>query len=191
MINPYKKFNRLFNQVKNKNIEDPTAFALGTCDKDGQPQVRMVLLKKVTPTGFIFFTNIKSGKGKQFLNNNKLCMCFYWHSIDKQIRITGKGEIISEKESDDYFSSRPRESQIGAWASKQSSKIGSRIEFKKKVIFYTEKFKNQKVSRPKYWLGIKINPQIFEFWSQGKFRLHERELFFLRKKNWHTKLLSP
>ena len=190
-MDPFSKFKKYFNMAKNKKVEDPTAFALGTCDSAGKPHVRMVLLKKITEGGFIFFTNIGSGKGKQFLNNNNLAMCFYWHSIDKQVRITGRGKIISEKESDKYFSSRPRESQIGAWASKQSSKINSREDFIKKLNFYKKKFENKLVKRPAYWLGIKIIPKKFEFWSQENFRLHKRELYSLKEGKWKVNLLSP
>ena len=138
-----------------------------------------------------FFTNIKSNKGKQFLKNNNLAMCFYWESLKKQIRISGRGFIINENESDSYFSSRPRESQLGAWASKQSSVIQSRKVLINRFQKYEKKFKKMTVTRPSYWVGIKVVPKCFEFWKGNQFRLHEREVYYLKKKVWEKKILSP
>lgn len=191
MIDPYKKFEKWFELVKKKKLQDPTAFALGTSDRENQSYIRMVLLKKVDKDGFTFFTNLESQKGKQFKENKKLSMCFYWESINRQIRIFGNGNIISDEDSDDYFNSRPRGSQIGAWASKQSSEIKTRSFFLEKVKYFKKKFLNQSVPRPKYWVGIKIRPKEFEFWKQGKFRMHERELYYMKYKKWKSKLLSP
>ena len=191
MLNPYKKFNNWFNLVEKKKLQDPTVFSLATVDLNNQPHVRMVLLKKVLKDGFVFFTNLKSNKGKQFLKNNKLSMCFYWESINRQIRIVGKGKVIPESESDNYFQTRIRGSQIGAWASLQSSEIKSKIELKKKIKLLENKYKKKSIPRPKYWVGIKILPSEFEFWKQGKYRIHDRELFSLKNKEWESILLSP
>ena len=191
MKDPFKKFKAWFKLVKDKKIQDPTVFALATSDQKKQPHVRMVLLKYIHNDGFIFFTNLKSNKGKQFLKNNKLSMCFYWESIDRQIRVSGNGEIVENNQSDSYFESRPLGSKIGAWASKQSSEISSRSQLTKNIKFYEKKFENQTVPRPNYWVGIKIKPYEFEFWKQGKFRLHQREYYFLKAKKWQTRLLSP
>tara|TARA_A100001015_G_C14752936_1_gene618331 strand:+ start:102 stop:677 length:576 start_codon:yes stop_codon:yes gene_type:complete len=191
MKDPYKKFKLWFAQVKKKEKQDPTAFALGTSDLNNQPHVRMVLLKKIAKDGFIFFTNLNSNKGKQFNNNKKVSMCFYWETINRQIRIVGVGEEISDKESDLYFSSRARGSQIGAWASKQSRNLGNRKEFLERVKHYEKKFSDKIVKRPKYWRGIKIIPIEFEFWKQGNFRMHEREVYLLDKKKWKSKILYP
>ena len=191
MTDPYKKFNQWFNEVENKKTQDPTAFALGTSDKKNQPYIRMVLLKKILDDGFVFFTNLNSNKGKQFEFNNKMSMCFYWESIGKQIRITGIGKLIDEKSSDEYFFTRPRESRIGAWASNQSKKLDSRTFFLKRIEYYRKKFKNKFIPRPSHWAGIKIEPIDFEFWKQGKYRLHEREYFFKKAKKWDSKLLFP
>ena len=189
-MNPFNKFNRWFNLAKKSFEFDPTAFALST-SLNNKPDVRMVLLKKVLPDGFVFFTNIKSKKGKQFIKNNNLAMCFYWESLKKQIRISGKGSVINDKDSDLYFSSRPRKSQLGAWASKQSTEIQSRKVLISRFKKYEKKFKNIKVSRPPYWVGIKIAPTCFEFWQGDKFRLHEREIYNLKQKVWQKKILSP
>ena len=120
-----------------------------------------------------------------------MSMCFYWEPINRQIRINGKGFLISEKESDEYFSKRPRGSQIGAWASKQSSQIPSRKFLEKKVEFFEKKFENKKIPRPNYWRGIIIKPKDFEFWMQGKFRLHQREYIYRKNNKWEKKFLSP
>ena len=118
-------------------------------------------------------------------------MCFYWEELNKQIRIVGKGSIVNPSVSDEYFSTRPRKSQIGAWASNQSSEIRSSDELSKKEELFTKKFEGFKVPRPDYWVGIKISPTEFEFWQQGDFRLHKRETYKLKKKTWERKLLSP
>ena len=118
-------------------------------------------------------------------------MCFYWESLKKQIRISGEGNIISEKESDDYFSSRPRSSQIGAWASKQSSEIRNRKVLMDNFRKIGIKFKKKNVPRPKFWVGIKIKPIEFEFWQGGEFRLHKREIYYFKKNSWERKILSP
>lgn len=191
MIDPFKKFNSWFRIVEKKNLQDPTAFALASSDKYNQPHVRMVLLKKIDNDGFVFFTNLKSNKGNQFKSNKKLSMCFYWESIGRQIRIIGKGEIIDEKKSDDYFLSRPLGSQIGAWASNQSRALESKEHLKKKYDFFKKRFVNEKIFRPKHWVGIKIKPSNFEFWKQGKYRLHSRENISLVQKKWKSKLLYP
>ena len=175
---------------KKKYPFDHTAFALGSSYKD-QPHVRMVLLKLILDDGFVFFTNISSNKGKHFKKNPKLSMCFYWEELNKQIRIVGKGSIVNPSVSDEYFSTRPRKSQIGAWASNQSSEIRSSDELSKKEELFTKKFEGFKVPRPDYWVGIKISPTEFEFWQQGDFRLHKRETYKLKKKTWERKLLSP
>tara|TARA_B100001559_G_C16485090_1_gene615633 strand:- start:338 stop:907 length:570 start_codon:yes stop_codon:yes gene_type:complete len=189
-MNPFNKFNKWFNLAKRSFEFDPTTFALSTC-LDNKPDVRMVLLKKILPDGFIFFTNINSSKGKQFNKNNNLAMCFYWESLKKQIRVSGKGFIIHDHQSDLYFSSRPRKSQLGAWASKQSSVIESRKVLIERLKKYEKKFEKIQVNRPPYWVGIKIVPKSFEFWQGDQFRLHQREVYYLKKKIWQKKILSP
>ena len=189
-MNPFNKFNKWFNIAKRKYEFDHTAFALSTCD-NRKPYVRMVLLKKIVKDGFIFFTNLESNKGKQFQKNNNLSMCFYWESLKKQIRISGKGILISDKESDTYFLSRPRKSQLGAWASKQSSVIKSRGELMERFRKYSLEFKNKDVSRPPYWVGIKIKPNEFEFWEGNNFRLHKREIYKRKNNSWEKSFLSP
>tara|TARA_B100000242_G_C42951388_1_gene441134 strand:+ start:284 stop:856 length:573 start_codon:yes stop_codon:yes gene_type:complete len=190
-MNPFKKFNLWFSLAKKKYPYDHTAFALGTSDRNNQPHVRMVLLKLILEDGFVFFTNLNSQKGKHFNLNKNLSMCFYWENLNKQIRIIGKGSMIEDKMSDKYFSSRPRGSQIGAWVSKQSSEIPSKSFLKQKEAKLKIKFEGFSVPRPSYWCGIKIMPKEFEFWQQGDYRLHDREVYRLKKNNWTRKILSP
>ncbi len=189
-MNPFKKFNEWFNQAKKHYPFDHTAFALSTC-YNNKPHVRMVLLKKIQPDGYIFFTNIESNKGRQFMSNKNLSMCFYWESLNKQIRISGRGSIIDSVSSDKYFSSRPVGSQIGAWASNQSNEIKSRKSLMYKYTSFEKKYKKNNIPRPKYWVGIKISPSEFEFWQQGKFRMHKREVYYLTESKWQKKILSP
>jgi|TARA_B100000524_G_scaffold257196_1_gene139461 pyridoxamine 5'-phosphate oxidase len=189
-MNPLRKFKSWYKAAKKDYPFDHTAFNLST-SYNNRPYSRMVLLKKILPDGFIFFTNLTSNKGKHFKSNNTLSMCFYWENLKKQIRIIGKGEVCKEKESDQYFSTRVRGSQIGAWASKQSNEIKSRSYLLDKFEEYSKKFENKPVPRPKYWVGIKIIPTEYEFWEGGEFRMHKREVYFLNKKNWQKKILSP
>ena len=189
-MNPFKKFNMWFNLAKKNHPFDHTAFALGTESK-GVAHIRMVLLKLILEDGFVFFTNLNSNKGSHFRKNKKLSMCFYWESIHKQIRVIGTGRIIDNKTSDEYFNSRPRGSQIGAWASDQSSQIKSFSHLKQREKKFEKRFEGLDVPRPDYWVGIKIQPKEFEFWQQGEFRLHQREVYLLRKKVWQRKMLSP
>tara|TARA_B100000242_G_C43030922_1_gene480274 strand:+ start:551 stop:1126 length:576 start_codon:yes stop_codon:yes gene_type:complete len=191
MADPHKKFVRWFNYAKKNFLGDHTAFALGSCDKTNRPYVRMVLLKIILKDGYVFFTNLNSKKGNQFKNNEKLSMCFYWESLKRQIRINGNGSVIPNDMADKYFQTRPRGSQIGALASDQSQVISSRKILMNKIDLLKKKFKNKKINRPNYWTGIKIKPKTFEFWEEGKFRIHKRQ-FYERKSNyWETKILSP
>jgi len=189
-MNPLRKFKNWYEIAKNDYPFDHTAFNLSTSYKN-KPYSRMVLLKKILPDGFVFFTNLLSNKGKHFKSNNFLSMCFYWENLKKQVRIVGKGQVCDKKESDKYFSTRVRGSQIGAWASKQSSHIKSRSHLLNKFNDYSKKFENKEVPRPNYWVGIKIIPIEYEFWEGGEFRMHKREVYSLRNKIWKKKILSP
>lgn len=191
MSDPFKKFLNWYKFAKNNFDGDHTAFALGSSDGNNRPSVRMVLLKIILNDGYVFFTNLNSKKGNHFKNNQKLSMCFYWDSLKRQIRINGDGVIIPDKMADDYFNTRPRGSQIGAWASEQSQVIASRAILKKKIEQFNKKFEHEKIRRPKYWTGIKIKPKTFEFWEEGKFRIHKRQFFTKRTDGWTSKILSP
>jgi pyridoxamine 5'-phosphate oxidase len=156
---------------------DPTAMSLATADATGMPNCRIVLMRRFDERGIVFFTNFESAKGTEILGNNMAAACFHWKSLRKSVRFRGTVERISEEEADDYFNTRPRGSRIGAWASKQSRPLESRFALEKEVARYTAKFGAGAIPRPPYWSGFRIRPLSVEFWSDGKFRLHERQRF--------------
>lgn len=170
---------------------NPNACALATADKFAKPSVRMVLLKQVDERGFIFYTNSESQKGLELLENPEASLCFYWKSLGREVRIDGHVESITKEESDKYFASRARDSQIGAWASKQSRELESRSELEKRVVEFSEKFRNIKVPRPKFWEGYLVKHKKVEFWSEKKSRLHERLVYIWSDRGWLTKKLYP
>ena len=145
---PFTQFSGWVNDAKNSSLTDPTAMVLATSDERGQKSQRSVLMKGFNQKGIVFFTNLNSKKGDHFLENNRLSMCFYWHSINRQVRVVGKGRVIPDRQSDKYFSSRLRGSQIGAWASDQSSVIASKKDLIQKIRYYKKEFKDKLVPRP-------------------------------------------
>ena len=165
--------------------------ALATSAKDGQPSVRMVLLKNGAEDGFVFYTNLESDKGKQLRDNPQAALCFYWGAIDKQVRIRGKVELVSDAEADTYFAKRPRQARIGAWASKQSQPMESRFALEKSVAKIVARHAVGKIPRPPHWAGYRLIPDAIEFWEQGTFRLHHRVLFNRDHDQWTSKLLYP
>ena len=191
--NPYKLFEEWFNEAKKSELNDPNALALGTADKGGIPSVRMVLLKGFSDNGFVFFTNLNSKKSLDINSNPKASMCFHWKSLLRQIRIVGKINSISEKEADEYYSSRAYGSRIGAWASNQSSILNDREELYESIKNYKKKFPDENnVPRPNYWSGWNLSPNEIEFWLDGENRIHQRLKYIrLDENNWKKVLLSP
>jgi len=189
---PMKLFSLWLDEAKNKEINDYNACCLATCDAAGIPSARMILLKKFDERGFVFFTNLQSRKAKEFERNVRVALCFHWKSLKKQIRIEGPLLELPKNEADTYFQSRARDSQIGAWASQQSSYLPKGYKsLEEKIEFYENKFKNQVVPRPSFWGGRIVVPERIEFWKDVKNRLHERMLFKADNENWLKEYLYP
>ncbi|MEQ8831754.1 MAG: pyridoxamine 5'-phosphate oxidase [Alphaproteobacteria bacterium] len=174
---PYALFASWMAEAEASEPNDPNGMALATSDAQGRPSVRMVLLKGYDETGFVFYTNLESKKGTQLAENPNAALLFHWKSLRRQIRVEGSVTPVSEAEADAYFHSRPRQSQIGAWASDQSRPCEGRFELEKRVATYAAKFNIGTVPRPPHWSGFRIAPRYIEFWKDGKFRLHDRQIF--------------
>jgi pyridoxamine 5'-phosphate oxidase len=192
---PFALFSAWFKEAEAKEINDPNGVALATIGPEGMPDVRMVLLKAFDEQGFVFYTNFESAKGRDLLTHPKAALLFHWKSLRRQIRIQGGVSQVSEAEADAYFASRPRDAQIGAWASRQSRPMEGRHELEREVARYALKFGIAPVPRPPQWSGFRVAPERFEFWTDKPFRLHER-LIFIRKKDgesiaWRTEHLFP
>ena len=189
---PTELFTEWFNEAKKTEINDPNALALGTIDKSGYPKVRMVLLKDFNKSGFVFYTNFNSNKGKSINENPKISMCFHWKSLLRQIRIVGTAEKVTNQEADNYYNSRSYGSRIGAWASNQSSIIKNREELKKSINKFKDIYKDENnVPRPEHWSGWRLKHQEVEFWLDGESRIHERLKYIKEKDSWKKILLSP
>ena len=169
----------------------PTAMALATADAAGAPSVRMVLLKEIDDRGFVFYTNLESRKGCELEANPRASLCLHWKSLGRQVRIDGAVERVEDAEADAYFASRPRDSQIGAWASAQSRPIEGRFRLEKAVAKYAAKFAIGTVARPRHWSGFRVIPERVEFWRHKPSRLHERVLYARSGGGWTRQRLYP
>ncbi len=188
---PLKLFDTWLEEAGESEINDPTAMSLATVGPDGMPSSRMVLLKGVDARGFVFYTNFESRKGEQLQANMKAALLFHWKSLRRCVRIEGEVEIVTSEEADTYFASRPRQSQIGAWASQQSRPLEGRFELEKRVAIYAAKHAVGTVPRPDYWSGFRVLPQRIEFWQDGAFRLHDRLVYNRSGESWTTERLYP
>ncbi len=171
---PLRLYAAWFEDAKRSEPADPQAMALATVDADGLPDARMVLLKGFDEKGFVFYTNVDSQKGLQLAQTPKAALLFHWKSLNRQVRLRGPVEQVSDGEADAYFATRHRLAQIGAWASKQSSPLESRLAFEKAVALYTAKFGLGTISRPPNWTGYGVMPLVMEFWHNRPYRLHDR-----------------
>ncbi len=189
---PFIVFKQWMSEAEKNEVNDPNAAALATVNESNQPDVRMILLKKYNNNGFIFFTNLNSKKGTDLKQIPKASMCFHWKSLLRQVRITGTISLISEKEADEYFNSRPYLSKIGACSSNQSKPMKMRDEFFKKIEELKKKYSDQdNIPRPKNWSGFLLSPTRIEFWKDVEGRLHERLEYLKISNSWKKQILYP
>ncbi len=188
---PLDLFNRWFADAQASDIPLPHAMCLATVDGSGAPSLRMVLLKGADERGMVFYTNMESRKSEELKANPRAALCFYWGALDRQVRVEGSTEIVSDEEADSYFASRPRDSQIGAWASAQSRPLASREELERQFAECGEKFAAGPVPRAPYWSGYRLVPDWYEFWRQGPSRLHDRLAFTRQAVGWSAQRLYP
>ena len=180
-----------FERAQAANVPEPTAMTLATVDEHGRPSARTMLLKGVDAEGFVFYTNLESRKGRQLAGNPHVSLVFFWREIYEQVKIDGTVEPVSLEEADAYFASRPRGSQIGAWASRQSQRLADRDEFDQRIAEFEARFEGQDVPRPPHWSGFRVRPRRVEFWYGRQYRLHERVCFQLQDGQWHETMLFP
>jgi len=171
---PFRLFEHWLKEAAASEPRDPTAMTLATVDAEGMPNARMVLLKGTDDRGFVFYSNVESQKGRELDRDPRAALVFYWKSLNRQIRIRGPVEKVTTQEADAYFASRPKQAQIGAWASQQSRPLESRLAFEKAVALYAARYALGDVPRPAYWFGYRILPMVMEFWQDRPFRLHDR-----------------
>ncbi|WP_428249469.1 pyridoxamine 5'-phosphate oxidase [Ferrovibrio sp.] len=189
---PFTHFETWFTEARAAEPNDPNAMALASVDKDGLPNLRMVLMKDIGADGVVFYTNFESAKGRELLGQSKAAALFHWKSLRRQVRFRGPISVVSDAEADAYFASRPRDSRIGAWASAQSRPLAGRFDLEAAVAKYAAKFAIGEVPRPPHWSGFRLAPQSVEFWADRPFRLHDR-LVYHRDGNsgWRTERLYP
>ena len=190
---PFKIFSAWYEEAQQcAQIKDASAMCLSTANRHGAPSSRMVLLKGVDQNSFIFYTNLGSRKSHEMEENQAVALCFYWPELGKQVRVEGHVERTSNQESDAYFAVRPRESQIGAWASRQSEELGDRQVLKDAFAKFQAEFAGKEtISRPENWGGWHVFPERVEFWEEGKHRLHKRRLLVRESSGWVETLLYP
>ncbi len=188
---PIKQFDAWYKEFLQSHQPEPSAMALATASRDCVPSVRFVLLKEYDSKGFVFFTNYESEKGHTLSDNPLASLAFYWNVHNRQVRVVGRVEKVSAKESDSYFASRPVESQLSTWASRQSRVIESREELEAQMRDLRAKYKDVAVPRPPYWGGFRIIPDRIEFWQGRTGRLHDRFLYRREGQNWTIERLSP
>lgn len=191
-MNPFSEFEKIFKLATEKSGEAlPEACVLSTADKSGRPSARYVLLRGISQEGFAFYTNYESRKAKELSENPFASIVFRWAALETQIRIEGRVQKMNRKDSEAYFQSRPRESQVGAWASKQSQSLSNRTILEKSFDEFDQKFKGKPVPCPPNWGGYLLVPDHFEFWKQGPHRLHYRSVFRLSGGSWKSDTLYP
>ncbi len=190
--NPIQFFEHWLKQAIDAKLPDPTAMTVATVDETGQPFQRIVLLKHVDDGGFVFYTNLGSRKAKQLVDNAKISLHFPWHPLERQVHITGEAVRLSKMEVMKYFLSRPKESQLAAWASRQSERISARSALESKYMELKQQFDKGEVPVPTFWGGFRVKPESFEFWQGGEHRLHDRFIYQGEEKgHWDIERLAP
>ncbi len=188
---PIERFREFFVEAAATGMDDPNAMIVSSVDSAGRPSSRVVLLKDFDAEGFVFYTNLESRKGREIQANPSVSLSFYWRETGKQVVVRGRAEPVSDAEADTYFASRPRTSQLGAWASHQSQPLASRAHLLARVAKYEAKFLTGAVPRPPHWSGFRVVPSYIELWAAGAFRLHDRTLFERTANGWTSCKLSP
>lgn len=188
---PFSLFQQWYSEAIEREIDVPSAMSVASINAHGQPSSRMVLLKEYNSDGFVFYTNLESRKGQEIAGNANVAILFHWKSLKRQIRIEGLASQVEDAQADAYFASRDRGSQIGAWASPQSTVMENKHDLEKQVALHAAKFGIAKIPRPPFWTGYRVAPNRFEFWDDGKFRLHERLVYDRAPNGWQTQRLFP
>jgi pyridoxamine 5'-phosphate oxidase len=188
---PTARFRAWLGEATAAGSREPTAMSLATTDAIGRPDVRMVLLKDADERGFVFYTNLSSPKAKALRQDSRVALCFYWDVIDKQVRVRGRAQPVDDEQADSYFATRPRLSQIGAWASHQSQPMRGYFELEAQVAKMAVRFGLGEVPRPPFWSGFRVIPEQMEFWTQKPFRRHERILYRRTAEGWRKQWLYP
>jgi pyridoxamine 5'-phosphate oxidase len=188
---PFTRFGALFEQARVAQPKDPNAVSLATVDADGRPSLRIVLLKDFDERGFVFYTNHTSRKGTEAAAQRVAALTFYWPALDTQVRVEGTVEVVTDAEADAYFATRPRESQLGAWASLQSQVLPSRQVLEDRLAALTRQYEGTAVPRPPHWSGFRVAPEHLEFWKAHPFRLHWRERYSKDGAGWSKVELFP
>lgn len=181
----------LLDRAAKTDLHEPTAMTLATCSHDGHPMARTVLLRGLDERGLVFYTNLTSRKGQQLADNPRAALCFHWQPLEEQVLVEGDVELVTDEEADAYWNSRPRESQIGGWASRQSERLPNRFRLLRRVVSRTARFNIKSIPRPPFWSGFRIKPQRIEFWSGRPARLHERRCYERHGEEWESYLLYP
>lgn len=188
---PIARFREVFDRARNGGMPDPDAMVLSTADGEGRPSSRVVLLKDFDERGFVFYTNLESRKGRQLAVNPHVSLNFYWRELDEQVIVQGRAEPVSPEEADAYFATRPRGSQVGAWASRQSRPLPGRGHLLAQVAKVEARYLGRPVPRPPHWSGFRVVPRSIEFWVEGRFRLHDRTLYERTEEGWQATKLYP